>query len=156
MRFGPADWTQPSDWEIGVIGDMCGFRLVALDPAQSMCKRDVLLGILFFFFPCNVLAIASEALYLECAAGRTDKMHSSHDCYVPGLLDFSPGSTMCYCPSPALRFPLGITQQHLPGGVFCFAGPSVSGHQQPKRVCMCTRRQREAQGKTRVLAWPGM
>ena len=63
---------------------------------------------------------------------------------------------MCDCPSPALQFPVNVTEQHLPGRVFYFAGPSVSGHQQPKRVGMWTRRQREAQGKTRMLAWPGM
>lgn len=65
--LAPPIGLNPQTGKFGVIGDTCGVRLVALDPAQSICKRDVLLGVLLFFFPCNVLAIASEALDLECA-----------------------------------------------------------------------------------------
>jgi hypothetical protein len=75
-----------------------------------------LLGVLLFFFPCNVLAIASEALDLECAFRRTDKMGLNHACCCVSLLiDWALESLWYHFLCPAPRYSLDfIHKQHLP------------------------------------------
>lgn len=85
---------------------------LCIQPANGMCLH----GVVSFFFPCNVLAITSEALDLANAFCRTDKMGSSQDCCrISLLIDCIPGSLWCKSLYPAARYPLNvIDQQHPP------------------------------------------